>query len=136
MDYNNQIRLINTCNRSHSNNGHNHQNNRNHSHPVRRYSNANNNYIPTYNNNYNNNYNNPNHSPLINRNNIVINNNNYTKEEILNQMNETKLTCLEDYIINDIVIYLPCFHFYHKKCISEWFKRMANCPTCKLPIDD
>ena len=44
--------------------------------------------------------------------------------------------CLEDFIKNDIVIYLPCFHIFHKLCIIEWINKHANCPLCKLNINE
>ena len=42
--------------------------------------------------------------------------------------------CLEDYVINDKVIYLPCFHFFHKNCIIHWFENKPECPLCKNKI--
>lgn len=32
------------------------------------------------------------------------------------------ITCVE----------LPCKHTFHKSCISDWFSRYRNCPTCKM----
>ena len=29
------------------------------------------------------------------------------------------------------IMYLPCAHVFHKKCIKEWFKRSNTCPCCR-----
>lgn len=42
--------------------------------------------------------------------------------------------CLSDLQEGDQVMKLPCFHTYHKDCISEWLVRKAECPVCKTPI--
>ena len=54
----------------------------------------------------------------------------------LNEENKKCLICLEEYVNNDNVIYLPCFHIFHKKCITQWIKKQANCPLCKININD
>ena len=41
------------------------------------------------------------------------------------------IICLEDFKINDTVIYLPCLHFFHSNCITLWIEKKANCPLCK-----
>lgn len=44
--------------------------------------------------------------------------------------------CLEDYKKEDTVIYLPCAHYYHENCITDWFDRLEVkfispvCPVC------
>tara|TARA_B100001063_G_scaffold247173_1_gene290952 strand:- start:7980 stop:9023 length:1044 start_codon:yes stop_codon:yes gene_type:complete len=35
---------------------------------------------------------------------------------------------------NDI-IRLSCNHFFHKKCILEWFEKNESCPICRCPHD-
>jgi len=42
--------------------------------------------------------------------------------------------CLEEFKNGDEVITLPCFHLYHKKCISDWLKLNNACPICKHVI--
>jgi len=44
--------------------------------------------------------------------------------------------CLEDFKIKDKLIYLPCFHLFHKDCIVNWVKSNSTCPLCKLDIND
>ena len=54
----------------------------------------------------------------------------------LNEENKKCLICLEEYVNNDNVIYLPCFHIFHKNCIIQWIKKHANCPLCKININE
>lgn len=42
--------------------------------------------------------------------------------------------CLEDIKNNDNVILTECFHMYHEKCISDWFKISNICPICDRKI--
>ena len=61
------------------------------------------------------------------------------KIEDIDQLHEESkkcIICLEDFINNDIVIYLPCFHVFHKICLIKWIKRHATCPLCKLNINE
>ena len=71
------------------------------------------------------------------------------KDNILNKLQEKRLEdinklknedkrctiCLDDFIYKDVVIYLPCFHLFHKNCIFKWLKKNAICPLCKLNIN-
>ena len=56
--------------------------------------------------------------------------------ELLNN-NEIKICpiCLDNYKIEDKILYLPCFHFYHSKCIKKWLKCSKICPLCKKEIN-
>ena len=54
----------------------------------------------------------------------------------LNEENRKCLICLEEYVNNDNAIYLPCFHIFHKNCIIQWIKKHANCPICKININE
>lgn len=43
--------------------------------------------------------------------------------------------CLENYQLNEKVTTLPCFHFFHKSCLLNWFKNKKECPLCKYKIN-
>ena len=43
--------------------------------------------------------------------------------------------CLDKYKIESKIAYLPCFHFYHSKCIKKWLKYSKKCPLCKKEFD-
>jgi hypothetical protein len=53
----------------------------------------------------------------------------------LDEENKRCTICLEDFINNDKVIFLPCFHIYHKSCIFKWMIKDATCPLCKMDIN-
>lgn len=42
--------------------------------------------------------------------------------------------CLENYVEGDTVVYLPCLHFFHFKCILEWTMKNGTCPIDKTDI--
>lgn len=33
-----------------------------------------------------------------------------------------------------VVITLPCAHYYHSPCILKWLKEDNKCPTCRSPV--
>ncbi len=39
--------------------------------------------------------------------------------------------CLDEYKYGDVLIILPCRHFFCKKCITDWIKKKNICPTCR-----
>ena len=41
--------------------------------------------------------------------------------------------CQEKILFSNLLI-LDCQHFFHKKCIQEWFKRKDTCPICRHNI--
>ena len=75
-------------------------------------------------------------------------NRNVNTEEIINQLSEYKITdlnklnketkdcriCLERFQKNDTAMYLPCFHFFHKKCIENWLEKELYCLLFKIDI--
>lgn len=54
----------------------------------------------------------------------------------LREGNKRCTICLEDFKLKDIVIYLPCFHSFHKNCILNWLKNNTTCPLCKIDVND
>lgn len=42
--------------------------------------------------------------------------------------------CLEDFNENDSLKVLPCNHYFHDKCIKEWFEAKATCPKCRYDL--
>jgi hypothetical protein len=39
--------------------------------------------------------------------------------------------CLCDYVNDDLLRTLPCFHMFHVNCIDAWLQKSAICPVCK-----
>lgn len=39
--------------------------------------------------------------------------------------------CLEEFIQKENIITLECSHYYHQKCIIDWFKKETTCPLCR-----
>ena len=42
--------------------------------------------------------------------------------------------CLSDFQPQDLMLRLPCSHFYHKTCVSMWFSQHNSCPLCKQNV--
>jgi hypothetical protein len=43
--------------------------------------------------------------------------------------------CLEDYVGEDRLMHLPCGHFFHERCATDYFANYSKlCPICKEPI--
>ncbi len=92
--------------------------------------------------NINNNINNIINEEPINNDNNTINKENEKILELLQDMKLTKeilekienkqcLICLENYIVEENLCYLPCFHLFHSDCIKAWIKKSNKCPLCK-----
>ncbi|BHF59964.1 hypothetical protein SprV_0100292500 [Sparganum proliferum] len=39
--------------------------------------------------------------------------------------------CFDDYAAGNVVITLPCEHFFHDSCITRWLKEHGTCPICR-----
>ena len=48
--------------------------------------------------------------------------------------NETCSVCCE-LLETDIVRILACGHYYHEKCIEQWFYIINTCPECRESFD-
>ena len=48
------------------------------------------------------------------------------------------IICLQDYVLGDKYIILPCIHNYHEECIKHWLNINNKCPICNyvLSIND
>ena len=54
--------------------------------------------------------------------------------EKLSHENKKCVICLENFVIDDDCICLPCIHIYHGECIKKWLKRRNFCPICRFKI--
>ncbi|XP_050403263.1 RING finger protein 11 [Patella vulgata] len=43
--------------------------------------------------------------------------------------------CMEEFLLGDMLRFLPCMHTYHKDCIDDWLMRSFICPSCLEPVD-
>lgn len=44
--------------------------------------------------------------------------------------------CMEDVVLNDEVVELPCKHWFHEECAKSWLKEHNTCPICRKPISE
>ena len=68
----------------------------------------------------------------------IINNLPSSKLKDISKLDDDKkncIICLEDFRIDDEVIFLPCLHIFHRDCIIEWLKNHDDCPVCKNKVD-
>ena len=54
----------------------------------------------------------------------------YSKEKHSDQAVEC-CVCLEDFEEGEHMLVLPCNHFFHAACITQWFQGRNCCPLCK-----
>ncbi|KAK7207064.1 hypothetical protein BZA70DRAFT_3042 [Myxozyma melibiosi] len=43
--------------------------------------------------------------------------------------------CMEAYTDTDMIKILPCKHFFHPPCITQWLVVSDSCPLCRTPIN-
>ncbi|BFZ16861.1 hypothetical protein BsWGS_19900 [Bradybaena similaris] len=43
--------------------------------------------------------------------------------------------CMNEFMLDEQLRYLPCLHIYHKDCIDDWLMRSFTCPSCLEPVD-
>ena len=48
----------------------------------------------------------------------------------------TCIICLDEFKLKDKLRCLPCKHFFHDICITDWLKRNETCPLCRKDIDE
>ena len=51
-------------------------------------------------------------------------------EKLKNSNNNKCLICLEEFKIKEQVLYLPCLHLFHSRCIVRWLLDKTTCPIC------
>ena len=53
-----------------------------------------------------------------------------------NENNDSKhcSVCMCDYVADEEILTLDCFHSYHAECIESWFKNQDWCPICRTKI--
>lgn len=44
------------------------------------------------------------------------------------------VVCCEQYQTGDVLKLMPCFHKYHKACITAWLLRQDRCPICQRSV--
>lgn len=50
--------------------------------------------------------------------------------------NRECVICMNEFVVGDMVRYLPCLHIYHTLCIDDWLMRGSfTCPSCMEPVD-
>ena len=63
----------------------------------------------------------------INRRNKILDKYNLIERKFgdseFDENNKKCVICLEDYCVGDIIIFFPCLHSFHKKCIYNWFQK-------------
>lgn len=39
---------------------------------------------------------------------------------------------------DDDITHLPCMHYFHRRCVTQWLSRNCSCPVCRkeMPTDD
>lgn len=51
---------------------------------------------------------------------------------IINKNQKQCSICLS--IIKNTIVITPCFHYFHKNCLSEWLSYNYSCPMCRHHI--
>lgn len=55
-------------------------------------------------------------------------------EKVIENVNDVCTICRNNYKTQELVIILPCNHYYHKDCIISWLKINASCAICRKKI--
>ncbi|KAI1119448.1 hypothetical protein F5Y14DRAFT_395316 [Nemania sp. NC0429] len=57
-------------------------------------------------------------------------------EEMLGPERKGECTiCIDEVVVEDEVVVLPCRHWFHEECASLWLKQHNSCPVCRAAID-
>ena len=63
-------------------------------------------------------------------------NNNKKKENSKINEKENCTICLQEFKITDIILILPCKHYFHFDCIKNWFDKNLTCPLDNLSLEN
>lgn len=55
----------------------------------------------------------------------------YKNKNYANEENKKCTICMEEFVENEKVKFLGCFHVFHAKEIKIWLKKNPFCPICK-----
>ncbi|XP_020879753.1 RING-H2 finger protein ATL58 [Arabidopsis lyrata subsp. lyrata] len=59
----------------------------------------------------------------------------FTAEEMMERGLVVCAICREELAANDRLSELPCRHYYHKNCISNWLSNRNTCPLCRHIVE-
>jgi len=57
-----------------------------------------------------------------------------TKDKKAEEVGELCSVCLCEYEDADLLITLPCNHFFHEACITRWLRQDISCPHCRFNL--
>ncbi|CDW72137.1 e3 ubiquitin-protein ligase sdir1-like [Stylonychia lemnae] len=56
-----------------------------------------------------------------------------TEDDSISNKNQCTI-CIENFVDEEVIKILPCFHQFHNSCIDDWLLRKTLCPVCKFDI--
>lgn len=59
----------------------------------------------------------------------------FTAEEMMERGLVVCAICREELAANERLSELPCLHYYHKDCISNWLSCRNTCPLCRHNVE-
>jgi len=61
-----------------------------------------------------------------------------TKHDIEANESDECAICLDELVVGQPALRIPCGHLYHEDCVKDWLKKSNECPVCRfeLPTDD
>ena len=76
-------------------------------------------------------------TPLLNNENNNNNNKDIKKKEIIYKISmydKECSICLDPFKKDETLLKIDCHHYFHKKCLLEWFINHSTCPLCRLNL--
>jgi len=61
-----------------------------------------------------------------------------TAQDLEESQNCHCTVCIEDFVLGEEALRLPCGHLFHEHCIKTWLQKHSQCPVCRyeLPTDN